>query len=232
MFIDWVSDLQMILRWMHIVAGITWIGLLYFFNWVNGAAMKALEPAVRMKVVPEIMPRALFYFRWGALVTWLSGFAYFVWIISSEGGSHASLGVWLALWVVAWAILRGVLQPLKGAMNKGVVVGIITAIVVTAIAAVVISAGAEGLLTSRSKSIGIGGGLGTIMLLNVWGIIWPAQKKIIGWTREAGQKGTPMPPEAANLVRRAFLASRTNTWLSMPMIWFMGAASHWPIFGA
>jgi uncharacterized membrane protein len=97
---------------------------------------------------------------------------------------------------------------------------------------VVLKTGAGGLLSNRSKNIALGGGIGTIMLLNVWGIIWPAQKKIIAWTRAANEQGAAMPPEAAKLGRRAFLASRMNTWLSIPMLWFMGAASHFPWFGA
>jgi uncharacterized membrane protein len=232
MFIDWTSDLQMVLRWTHFVAGITWIGILYFFNWINGATMKSLEPAVKNKVFPELMARSMFYFRWGALVTWISGFGYFTWIITAEGGKHSALGIWLGLWVLAWLVMFGVLRPLAGALNKGIVVGIITLIVISVVGYVVLTAGQDGLLSSRSKSIGIGGGLGTIMLMNVWGIIWPAQKRIINWTRAAADTGAAMPPEAAKLGRRAFLASRMNTWLSFPMLWLMGAASHWPIFGA
>jgi uncharacterized membrane protein len=70
-----------------------------------------------------------------------------------------------------------------------------------------------------------------IMLLNVWGIIWRNQKKIIAWTKDNATKGTPVPAESATLARQAFLASRTNFWLSIPMLFFMGAASHYPIFG-
>ncbi len=231
MLIDWTSDIQMLLRWIHILAGITWIGLLYFFNLVNVNFMKALDAATKGKVVPQLMPRALFWFRWGAVVTWLSGFGYFAWIVDGEQGEHMALGIWLVAWLAAWAVVRGILQPLSGALNKGVVVGVATAVLVTLVAWVVLTAGADGLLTSRSKAIGIGGGLGTIMLLNVWGIIWPAHKRIIAWTRDASEKGAAMPPEAASLARRAFLASRMNTWLSLPMLWFMGMASHWPYFG-
>jgi len=68
--------------------------------------------------------------------------------------------------------------------------------------------------------------------MNVWGIIWRNQKKILAWTGDNVAKGTAMPPEAANLARQAFLASRTNTWLSLPMLFFMGTASHYAIFGS
>jgi uncharacterized membrane protein len=223
-------------RWIHVVAGIIWIGHLYFFNFVNANFAGTLDADSKKKVVPQLMPRALFWFRWGAVATWLSGFIYFAWNIvldqaSAERGSHMVMGVWLVLWLAAWAILFGVLRPLTGALNKGIVVGVITAVVVTVAAAVLVTAAADGLPSNRTMSIGIGGGLGTIMLLNVWGIIWPAQKRIIAWTQESAAKGTAMPAEAASLARRAFLASRMNTWLSLPMVFFMGAAFHFPIFG-
>lgn len=221
---------QFLLRWLHFLSGITWIGLLYYFNLVNVNFMKALDGPTKSKVIPELMPRALFWFRWGAVGTWLTGFLYFIWIISAEGGSHAALGLWIVVWVVNWAIIYALLQPLSGALNKGVVLGVIFGVLTAVMCFALIKMAGSGLPTNRTASIGIGGGLGTIMLLNVWGIIWPHQKRIIAWTKEAAEKGTPMPPEAAKLARRAFLASRTNTWLSIPMLWFMGMASHLPLF--
>jgi uncharacterized membrane protein len=85
--------------------------------------------------------------------------------------------------------------------------------------------------SNRTMAIGIGGGLGTVMLMNVWMIIWPLQKKIIAATRATAESGTPAPADLPKWARRAFLASRTNAWLSIPMLFFMGAASHFPIFG-
>ncbi len=232
---------QFLLRWLHFLAGITWIGILYFFNLVNVNFMKALDGPTKSKVVPELMPRALFWFRWGAVVTWLSGFLYFVWIIIAEQNarsqqglpaSHAGLGLWLVVSLITWGIMYGCLQPISGALNKGIVLGVIFGVLMLVMSIVLIKAAGAGFPTNRTVSIGIGGGLGTIMLLNVWGIIWPHQKRIIGWTKEAAEKGTPMPPEAAKLARRVFLASRTNAWLSIPMLWFMGMASHLPLFAA
>jgi len=225
-----VAGVQFLLRWLHFLFGITWIGILYFFNLVNVNFMKSLDGATKSKVIPELMPRALFWFRWGAIGTWLSGFIYFVWILSAEHGSHAALGLWLVIWLVTWGIIRGLLHPISGALNKGVVIGIAVAALVTLMCAALLFAAGNGLPTNRTMSIGLGGGLGTLMLLNVWGIIWPHQKRIIAWTKEAAEKGTPMPPEAAKLARRAFLASRMNAWLSLPMLWFMGMASHLPLF--
>jgi len=69
---DLGSNVQLVLRWIHFVAGITWIGLLYFFNLVNVPLMKALDGPTKGKVVPALMPRALWWFRWGAVVTVLA----------------------------------------------------------------------------------------------------------------------------------------------------------------
>ena len=77
----------------------------------------------------------------------------------------------------------------------------------------------------------VGGGLGLMMLFNVWGIIWPNQKRIISWTADNAENGTAIPPESAKLARVAFLASRTNTWLSVPMLFLMGASSHFSMLG-
>jgi len=169
--LDPTTWLQMVLRFIHFLAGITWIGILYFFNLVNVPTMKALDAATKGKVVPELMPRALFWFRWGALFTWLSGFIYFAWIIIGEQGAHSAILIWLVGWVVAWGIIFGLLQPVSGALNKGMVLGIIVAVLVLVIGVVLIQGVGGGLPTSRSKAIAVGGGLGTIMLLNVWGII-------------------------------------------------------------
>jgi len=70
-----------------------------------------------------------------------------------------------------------------------------------------------------------------MMMLNVWGVIWRIQKRIIQWTRENAASGTPMPDKSKRMARMAFLASRTNAWLSVPLLFFMGAASHYPMFG-
>ena len=60
-------------KWLHIIAGIAWIGLLYFFNWINGHFAATLDGDTKKKVVPELMPRALYWFRWGAAWTWVTG---------------------------------------------------------------------------------------------------------------------------------------------------------------
>lgn len=224
---DTTTILQMVLRWIHFVSGITWIGILYFFNLVNVGFMKTLDAPTKSKVVPNLMGPALWYFRWGAMITVLSGFTYFAWIVIAEGTPHMALVIWLAITLLLYAVMYASIEVFK--INSGPVLAVIFTLMVVAQTWAIQNFG--GLASSRSISIGIGGGLGVWMLLNVWGIIWRAQKKVIAWTAENAAKGTPIPGEAAGLARRTFLASRTNTWLSLPMLWFMGAASHLPMFG-
>ncbi len=155
---------ELLVRWVHFVAGITWIGILYFFNLVNVKFMKSLDPGTKGKVVPLLMPPSLWYFRWGAMLTVLAG---------------------LLLTMMNW--------PGEA---------------------------------SWRMSIGIGGTLGIIMFLNVWVIIWPKQKEIIRLTAEAAAKNEAPPAHVAGMAKTALLASRTNFWLSFPMLFFMAAASH------
>ena len=163
------------LRWLHLIFGVTWIGLLYFFNFVNGPFAKTLDANTKKLVVPQLMPRALWWFRWAAMITFLTGWLYI----------GAKLG------------LNG----------QGFI---------------------EGLTTSTwGQWIGTGALLGSIMWFNVWFIIWPAQKKLITWTKKG-----EAPPEMAGITKKAFLASRINTYLSFPMLFCMGAASHLPAYNA
>lgn len=222
---------EIFLRWIHFLAGITWIGMLYFFNLVNVNLMKALDAPTKGKVIPELMPRALFWFRWGAVVTVLVGLWYYVIILSREPSAGANFGRWLGMVVVAWILIFLILRPVSGALNNGYLIALLVAILMILLGWGVLRFNAAEETSNRALSIGIGGGMGVIMLLNVWGIIWPHQKRIIAWTKANATAGTPMPPEAAKMARRSFLASRMNTWLSLPMLFFMAAASHFPFLG-
>ena len=226
---------QIILRWVHLVAGITWVGLLYFFNLVNAPALKALDGATRGKVVPVLMPRALWWFRWSAMVTWLAGFRYFMILAKTDAtnaGHPALMGRWLGIWLVAWllafVIIYALLRPAEGALNNGWVLAVLIGFVVVATSWLVLSLLGSPGAGNRTLSISVGGRLGTIMFLNVWGIIWRCQKRLIAWTQANAEKGTPMPPESVKLARQAFLASRANFWLSFPMLFFMAASAHYP----
>lgn len=158
-------------RWLHIVSGVFWIGLLYYLNAVQ---VPGLAAAAEDKGGPGgagiskyIAPRALFWFRWAALITWLAG----AWLLAGNFVPAFTLGL-----------------TLDGFSYYHLV-------------------------------IGIGAWLGTIMLLNVWGIIWPNQKKVLGIVPATDE-------EKAKARKTALYASRTNFILSIPMLMCMGAAGH------
>jgi len=157
-------------RWIHFLSGITWIGLLYYFNFVQvpamGAALADKDGPGPAAIGKYVAPRALLWFRWAALVTFLSGTAY----LGADTGKAFSLGL------------------MEGS-------------------------------TAYHTYIGIGAWLGTIMLFNVWALIWPNQKKILGMVEAS-------PEQIAKAKTVALMASRTNTLLSIPLLMFMGAASH------
>src|SRR3954466_3161776 len=116
---DFQTNFLMGLRLIHFIAGIIWIGLLYFFNLVNIPFMKELDPATRAKITPGLMLRALHWFRWSALITVLAGLAFWGSIDGSDArNSWGSVGLPMAsfflIWTVTWAILCALLAPGKG----------------------------------------------------------------------------------------------------------------------
>ena len=233
---DFQTNFLMFWRWLHFLAGITWIGLLYFFNLVNVPLMKELDPATKGKVFPPLMLRALWWFRVAAVVTVLAGLAYYGSIVGTDArNADASAGFVFAtffiIWTVVWGILYAVLLPGKGALDKGPVIAVIYAIVVAGAAYLFLSLNDHGWESNRTLAIGIGGGIGWVMMLNVWGVIWRIQKRIIEWTKENAEHGTPIPEQAKRMARIAFLTSRANAFLSVVLLFFMGAASHYPMFG-
>ncbi len=220
--------LALILRWFHFLAGITWVGLLYFFNLVNVPFMKQVDAGMKPKVFQYLTMPALQLFRWSALLTVFFGFWYWGQILvgpdaSREGkSSGGTIGLFLLIWVVAWGILYFVISKTP----SGFALGLIVAVVVIVAGWLFVNFTPVGQDDNHVLSIGVGGGLGVIMLLNVWGIIWRNNKKIIRGTIA----GTP-PSDGGTLARQAFLASRTNMFLSVPMLFFMAAASHYGILG-
>ncbi len=238
---DVKTNVEMLLRWVHFLAGITWIGLLYFFNLVNVPLMKELDPITKGKVMPALMTRALMWFRMSAALTVLAGLSYWEIIVSSDvhnaqalglNPSHgAVMGSFFLIWTIVWGVLYACLIPGIGIFDNGAFVGVVYAVVVAVAAWLFLSLNSHGWESSRLLSIGIGGGIGWVMLLNVWGVIWRIQKRMIQWTRDNATNGTPMPDKAKSMARQAFLASRANAWLSVVMLFFMGAASHYPMFG-
>jgi uncharacterized membrane protein len=233
-----VTNEEIVLRWTHIVAGIIWIGLLYFFNLIGTPAMKQLEAPVRGTVFPALRSRAMWWFRWSALVTVLVGLRYF-WLILAADARNAGdpslawrwFGWWLLIWVVAFALIYPFQLPTKGLLDSAWVRSISIAVIVIAASwdVLVVNSGPDS--SNAHLSISVGGGLGLLLLLNAWGIVWRAQKRLIAWTRASVEQGTPMPDEAARLARWSFIASRVGFWLSFPMIFFMAAAEHYPFLG-
>ena len=222
------TNILMLLRWVHFIAGIAWIGLLYFFNLVNVPFMKQVDAGMKPKVFEHLTGPALWWFRWSAVVTVLAGVTYWMMIGSTDASNGAAspgtaFGSFFAIWIAVFAI-EYVLIKMVG-LNKGPVLAAIMAVLVIAASWLYLSLNSHGWESNRMLSIGIGGGMGLVMLLNVWGIIWPNNKKVIQGTLA----GSP-PADAATLGRQAFLASRTNAWLSIPMLFFMAAASHYPMF--
>jgi uncharacterized membrane protein len=219
---------QLFLRWVHFIAGITWVGLLYFFNLVNVPFMKQVDASMKPKIFQYLTLPALNLFRWSALLTVFVGCWYWAQFFvgpdaNREGVSPLStIGLFLLLWIAVWAILFFVIK--KAA--SGYVLGAVTAVLVVAAAWVFLNYTPVGQDDNHVLSIGVGGGFGIVMLFNVWGIIWPNNKKIIKGTLA----GTP-PANAAALARQAFLASRTNLFLSVPLLFFMAASSHFAFFG-
>jgi uncharacterized membrane protein len=229
---------MMALRWLHLVFGVIWIGLLYFFNLVLTPAMRTCDPKLRVRIYPELMPRAMAWFRWSALITVLVGLRYFYIYLAQDGQpleGHRALqwfAEWLVVWLAAYALLYALQLPAEGTLIDNAwlrVIGIAAVVIGASWLVFVLNQGPTS--SSAHLAIAVGGGLGLVMLLNTWGIVWRCQKRLIAWTRAANEQGTPMPPEADYLMRWTFLAARTGLWLSFPMLFLMGAASHYPMFG-
>lgn len=220
-----VNDvLQLFLRWAHVVAGIIWIGHLYFFNFVNAHFAKVLDGPTKKITVPELMPRALFWFRWGAAWTWitgllLGGLIYYHGRQVFEDPQDQSNNPWL--WLAIVLVILAVGFVIYNAVMKSVKnVIVANAIVLVLLAAIYLFLEYVGKFGGRSLYIHTGLILGTIMAANVWMVIWPYQKKIITATKE----GTA--PDAA-LVAQAGLRSRHNTFMSVPLIFTM-ISNHYP----
>jgi len=161
---------QSMIMWLHVGAGVTWIGLLYYFNFVQvpalAAAAKDQGGPGGAGISKYVAPRALLWFRWAAVVTWVTGALY--------------------LWRVGLFVDAFTLQ-------------------------------------GAGLTIGVGAWLGTIMLFNVWVLIWPNQKKVLGLVEATAE-------QIAKARRVAFLASRTNTMLSVPMLMSMVGFGHGGFF--
>jgi uncharacterized membrane protein len=213
--------LNVIFRWTHLAAGVMWIGHLWFFNFVNSQLAKTYDPDSRKKVLPELMPRALYWFRWGAAYTWVTGIL-LVFLVYWFGGAmvnpdqgmgpHAAGGIGLALIIVGFVVYDVLWKSIKNETA-----GAAISFVLTAAFAYVLTR----FMSGRAMYIHTGALFGTIMAANVWMRIWPSQRKII-----AGVKGTGPAAEPA-VVAIAGLRSKHNTYMSMPLM-FMMVSNHFP----
>ena len=218
--------LDALFRWLHVLFGIIWIGHLYFFNFVNGPFAATMDGDTKKKVVPELMPRALYWFRWGAFWTYLFGILMLL-LVFYHGKQMFDTGVgsWgigpIVLVLVALVMAPFIYDMLaksglgKNARNFGIIGFVLIALMLVLMVM-------WGKFSYRAANIHVGAMLGTIMAFNVWYRIWPSQQKIIA----AIKGGTPPDPAVVAL---AGGRSRHNTYMSMPLLWTMINA-HTPTF--
>ena len=222
---QFLALLNPVAKWLHIIAGITWIGLLYFFNFINGHVAAKMEGDTKKQVIPELMPRTLFWFRWGAAWTWITGIV-LLYVIFWAGSLSIGESVGNNMFdadteVTMWAHIMLLVTFLavfvydflyKSALAKNVrLVTIISLLLILGVEYLMIHCGQFGY---RAFNIHIGAMFGTMMAFNVWFRIWPAQQKIIAAIRDGEA------PDG-DLVALAGLRSKHNTYLSVPLIWTM-----------
>jgi uncharacterized membrane protein len=210
-----MDALQSLFRWIHILAGIFWIGMLYYFNFVQPGFEGTLDADGKKKVIPQLRPRALYFFRWGAAWTWITG-VLLVLIVFYHGQIVMDAGrEWnpLAFVMIAVTFLAFVVyDPLANmafAKNNKQMAGVAFVLVMLVIVAYNFAG-----FGYRAYVIHLGALFGTLMAANVWMRIWPAQRKIITAIRD-GQA-----PDAA-IVAMAGQRSRHNTYMSVPLVWAM-----------
>ena len=219
--------LNLVFRWLHVIAGIMWIGHLWFFNFVNAQFVKSYDADSKKKLLPELMPRALYWFRWGAAYTWITGvlllaFVYYMGGALFNQGSTMSPGVGAAISLGSMVVAFLVYDILwKSPLAKNEMVGAAVSLVLL----VAVTIGLGRVYSGRAVLIHVGAILGTIMAANVWMRIWPNQKKII-----AGVKGDKPAPDAS-VPALAGLRSKHNTYMSMPLIFFMVSNHYSTVYG-
>jgi uncharacterized membrane protein len=212
---DVMNFFESIFRWIHVVAGILWIGVLYFFNWINGPFEGTLDAETKKKVIPELRPRALFWFRWGAAFTWVTGVLLLLIVyyhgravFTAESGWGVGAIIMIILVFVSPfiydALVNSFMKELQAAFIGGVILSLVLLLLFDYV----------GGFSVRGYAIHLGATFGTIMAFNVWFRIWPAQQKVITAIKEGN------PPDAA-LAGMAGLRSRHNTYMSVPLVFLM-----------
>lgn len=164
-----VEGLMFVMRWLHFFFGVAWIGLLYYFNFVQGPFFNETDAPTKSQAIQKLVPRALWWFRWSAM----------------------------------WTMTTGLVILLYKGHQMG----------------------PEFMNSSYGLNIVLGGLIGIVMATNVWMFIWPNQRIVIQSATQVAQGGQPLA-NAATAAAKAGLASRHNALFSIPLLFFMGAASH------
>ena len=205
-----------IFKWLHIIAGVLWIGLLYFFNWVNAHFVATLDAETKKKVVPELMPRTLYFFRWGAAWTWFTGLILLLVVFYHGGLTFDDGGNWgtSAFVMIAVTFLGVFLYDFiyKSGLASNVRLVTILSFVLVGVVVYLMKEWAG--FSYRSFNIPLGVLFGNNMAFNVWFRIWPAQQQII-----SAIKNGEVPN--GDLVALAGLRSKHNTYMSVPLMWTM-----------
>lgn len=235
--------LNLILRWVHVFAGIMWVGTTYYFTWLDArlseeekAAANTGTPAqiwmvhsggfyvVERRKVPDLVSRTLHWFKWEAGTTWLSGFALLIVVYYLGGGAlidpdvrDLSLGVAIAIGIgviiVGWIVYDGLMLSPLG-RNE------VAFAVVAYILIVGLSYGMTQVFSARGAYIHVGATFGTIMAANVWQRILPAQKKMIAALKEGRHPDDKLSAQAK-------LRSKQNTFMAVPVVFIM-ISNHYP----
>jgi uncharacterized membrane protein len=205
-----MNFIESLFRWIHVVAGIAWIGHLYFFNWVNSQFEPTLDAETKKKVIPELRPRALYWFRWGAAFTWVTGVLLLM-MVFYHGGTLMVLSpgaIVMILLTFVTVFLYDYLTTVITDAQMQFWAGVIAAVLFVLLCDLV------GGFNYRASAIHLGSMFGTTMAFNVWFRIWPSQQKIITAIKN-GQA-----PEAS-LVALAGTRSKHNTFMSVPLVFMM-----------
>jgi uncharacterized membrane protein len=239
--LDWVN---LFARWLHLAAGIMWLGQTWLFQWME----RALEPAtdgdpnamgelwmvhgggfyfMRKLKWPKVMPHTLHWFKWEAAFTWMSGMvllAVIYWTgaplleFGSDMSRGAAIGVSVGTLILGWV---GYAAIFRSPLGKDETVGGIAGFLAT----LAVAYGLSNYLSDRAMYLHIGAMYGTIMVANVWMVIIPSQKKIMAIVEKGGK------PDLA-LSSRGKRASKHNTYMAIPVLFLM-LSSHFPMtFGS
>lgn len=240
MELDWNEWLNLALRWIHVFAGILWIGQTYYFTWLDGRLEADAGESgrngqvwmvhsggfyiVEKQKIPELLPRKLHWFKWEAAITWLTGVlllgvVYYMGGLMTDPGNQAlpdasALGLGAGLLVVAWFVYDALMLSPLG--RSEVAAGALGYGLLVGLAF-----GLTRVLSGRAAYIHVGAVMGTLMAFNVWVRILPAQRSLIAATRAGGA------PDMT-LAARAKQRSKQNTFMVMPLVFIM-LSNHYPV---